>query len=167
MSKKAAQFSQQSTQGTAKAVPCDHKSLLLPKDPLAGLGEIFFGEIHAADHERLSVQILQRTGLGFKDKGQLVGVQGLVGPVKALVELAVLAVAQQGVTGVGELGTDLVGPSGDQLALHQTKAVSGIEHLVIGLAGLASGLGLITDENPVLFGILLNSKKNKCALSEP
>ena len=65
---------------------------LFPKNAAAGLGKIFCGEIHALHLEALSVQGFQRTGLGLEGEGQLVRVQGLVGPVEALVELAVLAV---------------------------------------------------------------------------
>ena len=91
---------------------------LFTKNAAAGLGKIFLCKIHALDPEGLSVEIFQAPCLSGEGEGQLVGIERLIGAVKALIELAILAVAQQGVTGVGELGADLVGPAGDQLTLH-------------------------------------------------
>ena len=58
-------------------------------------------------------------------EGELIGVQGL--PMAAILSIlpltAVLAVPDEGVSGMGELGTDLMGPPGDQVALHQGQAV--------------------------------------------
>ena len=71
---------------------------------------------------------------------QLVGIQGLIIPVKALVQLAVLAVTQQGVSGVGELGADLASSAGNQLALYQRQAVPAGQGAVVGLAGFGAGL---------------------------
>ena len=87
-----------------------------------GSREVFFHEVHIFHLEGFAVQIFQRTGIGGEVEGQLVGVQSLVIPVKPLVQLAVLAVAQEGMARVGELGADLVGPSGDQLACSITRS---------------------------------------------
>ena len=127
---------------------------LFPKNPLTRLGEIFLHEVHIRHLEGLAVEIIQRASLGGKGEAKLIGIQGLVGPVEALVELSVLAIAQQRVSGVGKLGTDLVGPAGDELALHQTEAVPRIQDLVVGLTALGTGLGLVADEDTVFLGIL-------------
>ena len=55
---------------------------------------------------------------------------------------------------MGELGADLVRPTGDQLALHQRKPPRACEGFVIGLAGLAAGLGRVRDVHPVFLGVL-------------
>ena len=130
------------------------KLFLLTKDPPTGFGEKFFHEIHPGDPVGLAVEIFQGAGLRLEGEGQLIGIEGLIGPVEALIELTVLAVAQQRMTGVGELGANLVGPAGDQLALHQGKAVSRIQYLIIGLAGFAAGLRAVGDEDPVFLGVL-------------
>ena len=83
------------------------------------IGEILLRKIHLFHPEGLAVEIGQGPGVRGEGEGQLVGMQRLIAPVEALVQLAVLAVPQQGVSRVGELGADLVRPAGDQLALHQ------------------------------------------------
>ena len=93
--------------------------LLFPENALCRLREKFLHKIHTRDLIRLPVQALQGTCLRGEGKGQLVGIEGLIGPVEPLVQLAVFAVAQQGVTGVGELGADLVGAARDELAFDQ------------------------------------------------
>ena len=65
------------------------------------------------------IQVVQGARVGGKGKGEPVGVQRLVVPVEAFVQLAVFAVPQQGVASMGELGADLVGSAGDQLSFHQ------------------------------------------------
>ena len=55
---------------------------------------------------------------------------------------------------MGELGPDLVGPPGDQLAFHQRKAVAAGEDPVIGLAAFGACLGGVGDEHPVFLGVL-------------
>ena len=55
---------------------------------------------------------------------------------------------------MSELGTDLVGASGDQLTFHKGKSFGGGNDLVIGLAGLGTGLRGVGDKNPVFLGIL-------------
>jgi len=127
---------------------------LFPKDPLPGLGEIFGYEVHVLHLIGLTVQAFQAARLGGKGEAKLIGIEGLVGAVEPLVQLAVFAVAQQRMTGVGELGADLVGSAGDKLAFDQTQTISGVQHLVVGLGGLGSGLGLVGDEDPVFLGIL-------------
>ena len=81
----------------------------------------------------LAVQVFQSAGLGGKGEGQLIGIQRLIIPVKALIQLAIFSVTQQRMSRMGELSTDLMGPAGDQLALHQRKAVPGNDRLVVGL----------------------------------
>ena len=83
-------------------------------------GEVFLGEVHGFHPEALAVQVFQASCVGGEAEGQLVGIQGLDLSVKPLVQLAVLAVTQQGMTRVGKLGADLVGEAGDQLAFHKT-----------------------------------------------
>ena len=117
-------------------------------------GEVFLHKVNFFHLEGPAVQILQRACIRGKPEGQPVGVEGLIIPVKALVELAVFAVTQQGMTGVGELGADLMGPACDQLALHQAQTLAGGKGPVVGLAGLGAGLGGIRHKDPVLFGIL-------------
>lgn len=57
-------------------------------------------------------------------------------------------------SGVGELGTDLVGPACYQLALHQRKPLAAGQDLVAGLAAFGTGLGGIRHEYPVFLGVL-------------
>lgn len=83
------------------------------------IGKILLREIHLFHLKRFAIQIGQRPGVRGEGEGQLVGIQRLVVPVEALVQLAVLAVSQQGVSRVGELGADLMRPAGDQLALYK------------------------------------------------
>ena len=109
------------------------------------VGEILLRKIHLFHPEGLAVQVGQRPGVRGEGEGQLVGIQRLIVPVEALVQLAVLAVSQQRVSRVGELSADLVRPTGDQLALHQRKPRRACEGFVIGLAGLAAGLGRVRD----------------------
>ena len=81
--------------------------------------EILLRKIHLFHPEGLAVQVGQRPCIRGEGEGQFVGLQRLIAPVEALVQLAVLAVSQQGVSRVGELGADLVRPTGDQLALYK------------------------------------------------
>ena len=55
---------------------------------------------------------------------------------------------------VGELGADLVGAAGDELALHQGQAVPAVQGAVAGQAGLGPGLGPVGDVDPVFCRIL-------------
>ena len=98
--------------------------------------------------------MLQSACVGGEGEGQFVGIECLVGAVKALVQLAVFAVTKKGMAGVGELGPDLMCTAGDQLAFHQGKTVPGGKGAVIGLTGSGTGLGGIGDEDPVLLGVL-------------
>ena len=95
-----------------------------------GLGEVevrevFLQKIHVLHLEAAAVEVLQGTGIGGEAELQAVGVQGLaVAAVLPVFPLAaVLAVAQQGVAGGGELGADLMGAPGDEIALHQGQPV--------------------------------------------
>ena len=64
---------------------------------------------------------------------------------------------------MGKLGPYLVGPSGDQAALHQCQAIAGGQHPVVRPAGFAPGLGGVGDKDPVFLGIL-EKKPNKAPL---
>ena len=111
-------------------------------------------EIYFIYFEASSVEIIQTAGIGGEGEGQFVGIEGLIFAAAVLVQLAVLSVAQQGMARVGELSTNLVGTAGDQLALHKTQPIGGSENLVIGLAGLGTGLRFVGNENLVVLGIL-------------
>ena len=100
------------------------------------------------------VEISQSTGIGRKVKGQLVGLQRLVIPIEALIQLAVLTVSQQRMPGMGKLGTDLVGSAGDQFAFHQRQPILRSQHLIIGLTGFGARLGRIRYKYPIFLGIL-------------
>ena len=94
------------------------------------IGKILLREIHLFHLKGLAVQVIQRPCIRGEGEGQLVGIQRLIAPVEALVQLAVLAVPQQGVAGGGELGADLVGATGEQLTLHQGQPPGGAEGLI-------------------------------------
>ena len=115
-------------------------------------GKVFFHKVHLLHLEGFSVQVIQASGIGGEGEGQLIGIEGLVIPVIFFVQLAVLAVTQQRMAGVGELGPDLMGPAGDQLAFYQRQTVFDGNGLVIGLAGLGTGLRLVGNEDPILLG---------------
>ena len=83
------------------------------------IGEILRHEVHMRHLKGFPIQVVQGALVGGKGKGEPVGVQRLLIPVEPLIQLAVFPVPQQGMTGMGELGADLVGPAGDQLAFHQ------------------------------------------------
>ena len=55
--------------------------------------KILLHEVHFLDLEGLAVQVGQGSGVGGKVEGEFIGIQGLVGPVEALIQLAVFAVA--------------------------------------------------------------------------
>ena len=127
---------------------------LFPKNAAAGLGKIFLCKIHICNLEALSIEVLQTACIGGEGEGQLVGIQGLVVPVKPFVQLAVFAVTQQGMTGMGKLSADLVGAACDQLAFYQTQPTGCSKRFIIGLAGLSTGLWFVGDENLIFLGIL-------------
>ena len=108
-----------------------------------------FGE-NFEDIANSMATIAQQTNM----TGELVGVKSLVSAVEALIQLAVLAVAQEGVACVSKLGTDLVSTAGNQLAFHKGKSLFRGQHPVIGLAAFGAGLGGIGNKHPVLLGIL-------------
>ena len=89
--------------------------------------KISLNEVYVCHFEGLSVQIFENSGVGFETKAQFIGVKRLAALVETLIQLAVLAVAQKGVACCGELGADLVGPAGNEFALHQGKTVLGLE----------------------------------------
>ena len=83
------------------------------------IGKILFYKIHILHLEAFPVQMGQAAGIGGKLKSELIGVKGLIIAIKPLIQLSVFPVPQQGVTRMGELSADLMGPSGDQLTFHQ------------------------------------------------
>lgn len=68
--------------------------------------------------------------------------------------LPVLAVPQQGMAGGGELGADLMGAAGDQLALHQGQAVPDGQGAVEGDGGLGPWNGLGADIDLLFYLVL-------------
>ena len=94
-----------------------------------GAGEIFLHKVHLIHLETLSVQVFQGTGFRGEGEGQLVGIERLVIPVKPLVQLAVFAVTQQWMTGVGKLGTDLMGAA--VISSHSTRESPFLEAMVL------------------------------------
>lgn len=85
------------------------------------IGEIFRQKIHIGHCPLPVVQGLQTAGVRGEVKAELVGVQSLIGAAVGLVVFlpAILAVSRQGVAGIGQLGADLVGTAGNELALQQ------------------------------------------------
>ena len=57
------------------------------------VGKILRNKIHILHLKALPIQPGQGSGVGGKVEGEFIGIQGLVGPVEALVQLAVFAVA--------------------------------------------------------------------------
>ena len=98
-------------------------------------GKMLLDEIHFLDLEALAVEVVQIASLGGEGKGQLVGIQCLILPVGTFVQLAVFAIAQQGMTCMGKLGANLVGSAGNQFAFHKTQSIGRCQNLIIGLAG--------------------------------
>jgi len=98
---------------------------MAPSAP-GGRAEVLLHKVHPVHGEGPAPQVFQRPRAGGEGEGELIGVQGLEGAAVPLVVplAAVLAVPQQGVPGGGELGPDLVGPPGEQLALHQGEAAA-------------------------------------------
>ena len=80
------------------------------------IGKIFRNKVHILHLEALSVQPGQGAGIGGEVKLQAIGVQRLtMAAILFVLPLpAILAVPDQGVSGMGELGPDLVGPPGDR-----------------------------------------------------
>ena len=94
--------------------------------------EVLGHKVHLRDLEGPPVQVGEEAGVGGEGEAELIGVQGLpaaaVAPVVPLP--AVLAVPQKGTARVGELGPDLVGPAGAQLALHQGQPAPVLKGLI-------------------------------------
>ena len=109
----------------------------------ANVAKVFPDKVHFFDLEGFAIKISQAAGIGGEAEGQLIGIKGLVVPVEAFIQFAVLAVAQEGMSGVGKLGADLVGPTGDQLAFHQGKPLGATKGDIVGLAGFGARLGCI------------------------
>ena len=104
--------------------------------------------------ESFSVQIRKTAGIRGKTEGELVGVERLNFAVVLLVELAVFAVAEQGIASRCHLGSDLMGPAGDQLALDKRQPVFRLQDLISRGAGLRALLRRAGDVDAVFDGVL-------------
>ena len=71
--------------------------------------------------------------------------------------LAVFAVAQQGAADLRHGDPDLVGPAGQQAALHQRQRAAALQRFVQRDGGLAAGDGLMV-KGDLLFGLVLQQK---------
>ena len=93
--------------------------------------------------ENLSPQILQRTRVRPVIEGQTVGPKALFLLVIAPIRLApaILPIPQQGAAQLRHGHADLVGPAGQQLALHQRQPVPLLERFIIGDGGAPAGYG--------------------------
>ena len=122
-------------------------------------GEELRHEIHLLHLPGLAVQVFQTAAFRSEGKGELIGPEGLyfsaVCPVVPFP--AVFSVTQQGVTGGGELGTDLVCAACDKLALYEGKSLLGREGTVEGDGGLSAGDGGAVDGD-LFFGFILEEK---------
>ena len=116
--------------------------------------KIGLDKIHLLYLELPAVQVVENTSVCLKIKQQLVGIQCLIGPIITFVQLAVLAVAQQGMAGCCHLRADLMGPAGDQFAFHQAQTISGLQRLVFCDAGFGALLALLCDIDPIFDGVL-------------
>lgn len=70
-----------------------------------------------------AVEFLQTASVCSETKAELPGTECLMIAVPAGICAAILGVAQQRVTGVGHLSTDLMCASGDEFDLHQGQPV--------------------------------------------
>ena len=104
--------------------------------------EIFLPEGDVFHCKFLPLQVVQKTGVGWKIEPQLVGVQRLPGLMIAAVHiaLAVLAVPQQRAADLRHGNADLVGAARQQTAFHQRQPAPAFECPVKGDGGLAAGL---------------------------
>ena len=82
--------------------------------------------VHLPHRPLPAVEVVQAAGVGGELEAQLVGAQGLISPaILLIVPLpAILPIPQEGMPRSGQLGPDLVGAPGDEVALQQGKAVS-------------------------------------------
>ena len=106
--------------------------------------------------EGFSLQIVQNPRVGFEIEGEFVGIQRLLFKPVFAVDLtaAVLAVTQQGMAGISELGADLMGASGEQLAFHQTQLAPACQRFIIGNCRLCAGGGGMAHKD-LLFHLVL------------
>ena len=127
--------------------------------------DVYKRQVHILHLEALSVQSGQRSGIGGEVKLQAIGVQRLtVAAILFVLPLpAILAVPDQGVSGMGELGPDLVGPTGDQVAFHQRQATLHRQSAVEGHRRLGPGLGAVGDIG-LLFHLVLKEKTLQLSL---
>ena len=129
----------------------------LPDGPLQGnVGKIFGDKIHLVHLPGAAAEGIQRTGIGGKGEGELIGVEGLPLAAIGLVLLlaAILAVPQKGVSGGGKLGPDLVGPAGDQLALHQGQPPVYVKRPIQRDRSFSAGHRFFVDRD-LLFSLIL------------
>ena len=118
------------------------------------LCKVFLHKIDRFHLERLSVKVRKAPGLRREPEGQLVGIEGLIFPVIALVELSVFPVAQQRPAGGSHLRADLMGTAGDQLAFDKAQTVSGLQGIIERDAGLGAFLRRFRNVDAVLLCIL-------------
>ena len=88
-------------------------------------------DVGKRDLEGLSLKIGKLSRIPLEAEGQHIGVEGLVA-VLSLLLAAVFAVAKEGMTDVGHMGTDLVGPAGVQLHLQQRLISFACKDLIFG-----------------------------------
>ena len=111
-------------------------------------------EVYVLHTEAAPVEIRQNAAVRRKAKAQRVGVERLKFAVIALVELAVFAVAEQGMPRRRHLRADLVRAPGDELTLHERQPVPTLERFIERHGGLCAGLRLLGDVDAVFLRIL-------------
>ena len=105
--------------------------------------------------EAAAPEIFQQAGVRGEVEGQTIGVESLPGLAVPAVggAVAVLAVSQQGVTGVGELGPDLMGAARLEAAFQQGELAQPLQHLVAGVGVLGVRLGGRVDRHFFAVGL--------------
>ena len=88
------------------------------KPDVIAVEELFFN-----NNAKTAIQVGQASAFCCELEGQFIGIESLVGSVKPLIQLTILAVAQQGVACVSKLSANLVGTAGDLFAFHQGQSV--------------------------------------------
>ncbi len=106
--------------------------------------EVLLYKIDVVHAEAGAVQVFQVLCRRREAKFQAVCVEGLVFARRVFAQGAVFAVPQQGAARMGELGADLMGPAGDELAFDEASGRSNLPG-----SGTSSGLSL----RPLLGGL--------------
>ena len=114
--------------------------------------EVLLYKIDVVHAEAGAVQVFQVLCRRREAKFQAVCVEGLVFARRVFAQGAVFAVPQQGAARMGELGADLMGPAGDELAFDEAQAVRTCQGPVLRLGGLRPLLGLVRDIDAVFDG---------------